>query len=131
KPGARKVAAAKPLRCGCLADGHLYAAAEDPPRIEKIEPVSGKVVQTYPLRAGLPASLAVFPARDRAYFPVDGVVHELNLRTGAVAKTDMPGQLVAGEPTQRFLYSSFKPERRARGGYILVGGRPVYFRREG
>ncbi len=128
KPAIRKVTAAKPLLASCLVQEHLYAVMNEPARIEMIEPLTGKVVTTYPLRTAAPTSLAVFPVQDRAYFPADQEVQELNLKTGAVSKTSIPGQVVAGHPSQRFLYSYVKPERRgAGGGRVIIDGRAVYF----
>jgi S1-C subfamily serine protease len=129
KPAARKVAVKAPLLCACLAEGHLYAVADDPLRIDKLDVESGKVEASYSLNAKAPSSLAVYPTQGVAFFPVDRVVHGISLKTGAVFKTDIPGQVVAGHPGQRFLYSFLKPENRDSGpGYILIDGRPVFFR---
>lgn len=127
KPGVRKVTVPKPLTAACLAEGHLYAASKDAAKIEKIEVESGKVAASYPLKA-VPSSLAVFPAQGRAYFPADDVLNEVDLATGTVTKTAIPGQAVVGHPNQRFLYSYVKPDRRGgQGGRVIIDGRTIYF----
>lgn len=129
KPAASKVAVKDPIVCACLAEDRLYAVSNGPLRIEKIEVESGKVEATYTLNVKPPSSLAVYPTQGMAFFPVDRVVHALNLKTGGVSKTDIPGQMVAGHPSQRFLFSWIKPENRDTGpNYILIDGRPVFFR---
>jgi S1-C subfamily serine protease/Tfp pilus assembly protein PilF len=131
KLSARKVAVTNPLRCACLAGGHLYAAADEPSRIVKIEPETGKVLATHLLKTAAPTSLAVFPVQGRAWFPIGRDLHELNLRTGALAKTDVPGQVIVGDPSQRFLYSYVKPDIRRSGGVVIIRGRPVRWRSTG
>jgi S1-C subfamily serine protease/Tfp pilus assembly protein PilF len=128
KPAIRKVTVSKPILASCLVQGSLYAAAREPNRIEQIEPLTGKVMTTYSLRSAPPSSLAVFPVQERAYFPVDQEVQELNLKSGAVSKSSIPGQVVIGHPNQRFLYSYIKPDRRSGGGgRVIIDGRAIYF----
>ena len=128
KPSIRKVPAVKPILAACLVQDHLYVAVNEPSRIDRLEPLSGKVAGTFPLRTPPPSSLAVFPVQGRAYFPSDQEIMELNLKNGAITKTSIPGQFVAGHPNQRYLYSYVKPERRgAGGGRVIIDGRPVFF----
>jgi S1-C subfamily serine protease len=105
KVAVTKVAVKGTPVCACLAGGFLYAVAANPGRIDQIRVETGKVVKTYPLKGLLPRSLAVFPARGMAYFPANDLVHGLNLQSGAVFKSDVPGQMVVGHPKQRFVYS--------------------------
>jgi S1-C subfamily serine protease/Tfp pilus assembly protein PilF len=128
RPDVAKVELGGPLACACLADGHLYAVFRDPPRIDKLEVATGKVVGTYALKSQVPTSLVVFPAHSRAYYAAERQVYGLDLKTGAVTRTNIPGQVVAGHPGQRFVYSFLKPERRGGGGHIIVDGRPIFFR---
>jgi hypothetical protein len=132
RPGITKVEVPKPLTCGCLAGGHLYAAAEGPARVEKIDVPTGKVLEAVTLKGvgTVPASLAAFPAQGRAYFPADQVLHEVDLKSGNVLRTTVPGQAVVGHPNQRYLYSYIKPDRRGgEGGRIIIDGQRIYFNR--
>ncbi len=129
KPAVSEVAVAKPVKAGCLAEGHLFVACADPARIDKLEVATGKVVASYPLKAAVPSSLAVFPTQGRAYFCADDVVLEMDLKTSNLVKTKVPGQVVAGHPGQRYLYSYIKPERRGGGGRMIIEGRTIYFNR--
>jgi hypothetical protein len=127
KVGVRKVTVPKPLACVCLAEGHLYGLPKDGAKIEKYEVESGKAAASYPLKA-VPNSLAVFPTQGRAYFPADDVVNEVELGSGVVTKTKIPGQAVVGHPNQRFLYSYVKPDRRGgQGGRVIIDGNTIYF----
>src|SRR5260370_12755803 len=127
-----KVSTPAPIATACLADGFLYALSNgNPSKIEKLEVETGKVRETFPLQGGGPAaSLAVLPAHGLAFFSADRSIIGVRLKSGVVFKTDIPGQGVVARPSQRFVYSYLKPERRA-GGYILIDGRPVYFRAGG
>jgi Tfp pilus assembly protein PilF len=132
KPSVKKVEVPRQLTCGCLAGGHLYAAAEGPARVEKIEVATGKVLETFALKGAgtVPSSLAVFPAQGRAYFPADQVIYELDLKSGNSQRTSVPGQAVVGHPNQRYLYSYIKPDRRGgEGARIIIDGERVYFNR--
>jgi S1-C subfamily serine protease len=111
KIAVRKLKADGPIVSTCLVAGRLYAVASDPARIDVIIPETGSVASTYPLKARPPRSLAVFPARSRAYFPDGGVVSELNLTTGNVTKSKVPAEVVAGHPNQRFVFSYVKDSR--------------------
>src|SRR5260370_14092200 len=124
-----KVSTPAPMATACLAAGFLYALSNgNPSKIEKLEVETGKVRETFPLQGGGPAaSLAVLPAHGLAFFSADRTIIGVRLKSGVVFKTDIPGQGVVAHPSQRFVYSYLKPERRA-GGYILIDGRPVYFR---
>jgi S1-C subfamily serine protease/Tfp pilus assembly protein PilF/DNA-binding beta-propeller fold protein YncE len=127
KPAIQKVTAPRPLAAVCLVEGHLYVVSKEGAKVEKIEVESGKVAASYPLKA-VPNSLAVFPAQGKAYFPADDVVNELDLASGTVTKTKIPGQVVAGHPNQRFLYSYVKPDRRGgQGGRVIIEGNTLYF----
>lgn len=117
---AKKVMAPNAISAACLADGHLYIAAGE--KLEKLEVTTGKSLQSVPLKAK-PASLTVLPAQGLAFFSSEGVIHSLNLRTGNVSKTDLPGHLVVSHPNQKFIYSCLRPERRGQGGYIIINGR--------
>jgi S1-C subfamily serine protease len=105
KVSARKISAAGPILGTCLIGGNLYASANNPPRIDVITPEDGAVVATHRLRGQAPSSLAVFPGVARVYFAAGGLVHELDLKTGAVTKTDLPAEQVIGDPRQRFVFS--------------------------
>jgi S1-C subfamily serine protease/Tfp pilus assembly protein PilF len=128
KPTVRRVGVGKPLPCASLAEGHLYAVSKDPVKLEQIEVATGKVIRSHALEQRVPSSVAVFPTQGRAYFAADRIVYELNLKTGTVTKTDLPGQVVLAHPNQRFLYSYVKPEQRGVGsGHIIIDGRPYFF----
>jgi S1-C subfamily serine protease/Tfp pilus assembly protein PilF len=134
KPAVTKVELAKAIVTGCLAGGHLYAVADSPVQVEKIDVLSGKVRKTWTLKGvtAAPTSLAAFPAQGRAYFasPGEQVVYEVDLKTGNVAKTSVPGQAVVGHPNQRYLYSYVKPDRKGgEGGRIIIDGQRMYFNR--
>jgi S1-C subfamily serine protease/Tfp pilus assembly protein PilF len=132
KPSVAKVAAPAAIAAACLADGSLYTLTNGSPlKIEKLEVETGKSKETFTLKGnGSASSLAVLPARGLAFFCADRVVVGANLKTGAVVKSDVPGQVVVAHPNQRYLYSYVKPERQP-GGYILIDGRPVLFRPRG
>jgi S1-C subfamily serine protease len=121
------------LACGCLAEGALYAAANNPARIDQIDVATGKVARTYPLKIAVPTSLVVYPhpavspdgkgrGTATAYFPLGSYVHALNLQTGAVVKSDVPGHAVAGHPGQRFVYSYVRSQRTRWRQTMLVRG---------
>jgi S1-C subfamily serine protease/Tfp pilus assembly protein PilF len=119
-----------PILCACLAEDFLYTVSDTPPRIEKWAVETGKLVESHSLKTHLPHSLAVLPARSVAYFPHEGVLHGLNLKTGNIFKTDIPGHVVAAHPYQQFVFSYLRPERRGGGatsGHILVNGKPIFF----
>jgi S1-C subfamily serine protease len=101
----RRVPAAGSILGSCLVGGRLYAVANNPARIDVITPETGTVVASHPLKGQAPTSLAVFPAFARAYFPAGGLVQELDLKSGAVTKTELPGEVVIGDPRQRFVFS--------------------------
>jgi S1-C subfamily serine protease/Tfp pilus assembly protein PilF len=131
KPGVRKVTVSKPIVSACLAEGFLYVASNEPSKIEKIDVATGKVAATYSLKVPPPTTIAVYPTQGRAYFCGDDVVLEMDLKTGGIGKTTVPGNFVAGHPNQRYLYSYIKPERRGGGtGHVIINGRPVYFHRQ-
>jgi S1-C subfamily serine protease len=134
KPSVSKVELARPVVCGCLVAGHLYALADAPARVEKIDVLTGKVRETCALRGTALAatSLAAFPAQGRAYLagPAEQIVYEVDLATGGVSRTSIPGQAVAGHPNQRYLYSYVKPDRRGgAGARIIIDGERLYFNR--
>ena len=110
KVAGRKIQASSPIVCTCLAGGRLYAAANDPPRIDVIVPETGVVASSYSLK-DRPTSLAVFPGFSRAFFPAAGFVQDLNLKTGAVTKTPVPGDVVTGHPDPRYVFTYFKDDR--------------------
>src|SRR5207249_5351890 len=110
-PNIRKITVKQPLRASCLVEGSLYAVSNDPAKIEKLDPPTGNATESYALNSHLPSSLAVFPAQSSAYFAPGRVVHHLNLKTGVIHPTDIPGEAVVGHPNQRFLYSYLRPEQ--------------------
>src|SRR5262249_28462535 len=112
KLAARKIEIDKPLRCACLADGRVCAVREEPARIDKSGPASGRGGRTSSVGPRVQTPRAVGQRRGRACFPAKRMVHPLDLTSGAVVKTDIPGHAVAGDPSQRFIYSWIKPENR-------------------
>ncbi len=108
KLSVRKIQAAAPILGTCLVGGQLYAVLNTPARIEVLTPETGKLVSTYPLKGQAPTSLAVFPALSRVFFPADGFVQDLNLKSGAMTKTLVPADVVTSDPNQRFVYSYVK-----------------------
>jgi S1-C subfamily serine protease/Tfp pilus assembly protein PilF len=126
KPTVKKVELARGLENPCLAAGFIYGVGGG--SIEKIEPSTGKTVFNYNIRNQGVTSLAVLPAQKRAYFGAERVIHEVNLDSGAVHKTILPGQVVVAEPTEQFVFSYLRPDRSSGGGHIIVNGRPIYFR---
>jgi S1-C subfamily serine protease/DNA-binding beta-propeller fold protein YncE len=128
QPQVRLITVDKPILCACLSEGHLYAVTSNPLQINKIDASRGKVLQTYAVHGSLPTSLTVFPTQGRAFLAMDRMVHDLNLRSGRISKTDIPGEALAGDPGQRFLYTYLKPEDRGGGGgHIIINGRPIFF----
>jgi S1-C subfamily serine protease/tetratricopeptide (TPR) repeat protein len=111
KVSVRKIQVDAAILGTCLVGGQLYAVLNPPARIEVMNPETGKVVSTYPLKGPAPTSLAVFPASSRVFFPGDGFVQDLNLKSGALTKTMVPADVVAGDPNQRFVYSYVKYDR--------------------
>lgn len=125
----QKVETGRSLDHPCLAQGYLYAVTVNPTSIEKIEVASGKAVEKYSIAGQTPSSLAVLPTQQRAYFGAERVVHELNLKTGKIQKTNTPGQVVVAHPNQQSVYSWLKPERTGGGaGHVIINGKPVFFR---
>lgn len=112
-------------KAACLIAGELYFSRTGPDRIDRVDIPTGKVLDSTKLDVPAPASLAVAPARRRAFFPVDGIVHQFDFATGKSKATNSPGQAVAADPTQRFVYSYVKPDPadRARSGFVVVDGR--------
>ena len=112
----------------CLVEGSLYAVSPNPMTIEKIDVATGKSSTKYSLTGQTVSSLAVLPTQERAYFGSDRIIHELNLKTGKITKTSIPGQLVVAHPTEQFVYSLLMPERAGGGGgHVIINGRPVFF----
>jgi serine protease Do len=122
KVSVAKVPVKTALASGYLAEGALYAAANNPARIDQMEVATGKVIKTYPLKIPVPTSLVVYPhpaispdgkgrGSAMAYFPLGSYVHGLNLQTGGVFKSEVPGHAVAGHPGQRFVYSYVRSNR--------------------
>jgi tetratricopeptide (TPR) repeat protein len=136
KVSVTKVPVTGPIISACLAEGHLYVVSRDPFRLDKLSieiasgtPPSSKVIETVSLGTQGPTSVAVFPSQSLAFYPAEGVLHGINLKTSRVFKTDIPGQVVVGHPNQRYVYSFVKPERRGGGGsgQIIINGRPIIF----
>lgn len=129
RPGAavavRKIEG-KPVVGACLIEGMLYLSRTDPNRIDQVEPETGRLVKSYPLPKPAPATFAVYPARNRAFFPNDGIVQQYDLTTGQVRETKTPGQVVRGHPGQKFVFSFTKPERGSRSGYVVLDGQLYY-----
>jgi tetratricopeptide (TPR) repeat protein len=125
----RKVALPSPVTCGVLAGGKLYVAGVTKPQLLQLDPTTGKLLKALDFQGPTPTSIAVFPYRNRAYFPVQRRVYGLDLTTGRRFSTDMPGQVVAGHPTEALLYSFVKPSARHESpfGTIFIGGRPVTY----
>ena len=67
------------------------------------------VASTYSLK-DRPTSLAVFPGFSRAFFPAAGFVQDLNLKTGAVTKTTVPGDVVTGHPDPRYVFTYLRKD---------------------
>jgi tetratricopeptide (TPR) repeat protein len=105
KPDVRKLSLPQKLTAACLAEGYLYVASRDPAQIQKVDAESGKVLATYALKSAPTNSIAVLPAQGRAYFPANDVINEVDLASGTVTRTKIPGQDVVAHPNQRFLYS--------------------------
>ena len=61
-----------------------------------IDDIGAHALKTYS-----PVSIAVLPSQHRAYFSSDRVIHQLDLKSGAILKTSIPGQLVVAHPNQR------------------------------
>ncbi len=117
-----------PIVSACLAGDSLYTASDNPPRVEKRAVATGQVIATHPLTMPPPHSIAVLPSRSVAYFPHEHVLHGLDLSTGRIVKTDIPGDEVVAHPNQPWVFSYLRPERRTRtSGHILVNGKPIFF----
>jgi S1-C subfamily serine protease/Tfp pilus assembly protein PilF len=133
KAAVTKVATPEKIVSACLAGDHLYALTAAPAKVLQLEAATGKEVKATALK-GPPArasSLAVLPAQGLALFCASDLVYGARLDTGGVFKSDIPGQQVVVHPNQRDVYSSVKPERGGGGGggFVIVDGRPYYFRR--
>jgi S1-C subfamily serine protease/Tfp pilus assembly protein PilF len=122
KPAVTKVALKSAPACGCLAEGFLYLAANNPARIDRLEPLAGKVAKTYPLKNFVPTSMAVFPhpvlspdglggTAGVAFFPLGTTIHALDFANGSLSKTDLSGEAVVGHPGQQFVFSYLKSMR--------------------
>jgi S1-C subfamily serine protease/Tfp pilus assembly protein PilF len=132
KPTVTRVAGVTKAACVCMAGGHLYFLQDGKPsRILQQDVTSGKTVATIELRGSTTgaSSLVVLPAHALAFFCAGEIVHFVRLATGEVGRTEIPGQVLAGHPNQRILYSYLKPKRNVGGGMVLVNGKPVYFRK--
>lgn len=123
---AEKVALGRKPLAFAYAGGHLYVMSAQPGEIAKLEPTTGKVVEAYKLRSTAGRSFAVLPTKGRAYYPVDEQLVELNLKTGVEKKQSVPGQVVAADPTERFVFSYVKPTDNT--VTYIIDGRPIHIR---
>ncbi len=103
-PVMRQVAAPAPLACATLADGAFYAVLDGPARLARLDLSTGQAQTVFPLEGTAPGSLAVFPGPQVACYPADGRIHCLNLLSGQVARTDLPGHAVAAHPHDDLLF---------------------------
>jgi S1-C subfamily serine protease len=114
----------------CLVDGQLYVSTAEPPEIRQLDARNGKVIHRTPIHGPAPQTLAVFPSKSLAFYPVGQHVHRVELQTGSDEDTGQPGQFVRADPLGKFLYAFTKPIRQAPDeGMILLNGHPIFIRR--
>src|SRR6185369_291570 len=66
-----------------------------------------------------------------AFFPIKGSkIQQLNMIDGKISETPHPGQIVAADPTEDYIYSSFMEEHLANNHTVIINGRPIMFRTE-
>ncbi len=107
----------------CLVDGALYVSRTKPDRFDRIDVQTGKTLASHELGKPAPRTFFAAPARGRVFFPLDGIVHQFDMKSGKVTATNTPGHVVAGHPAQHIVYSYLKPDRRTPGGFVVVDGR--------
>lgn len=144
KPVIRQVAVADTVACACLTTDALYLVAGTPAHLLKVNPVNNVVLSTIELAGNQPESIAVCPLQHTAYFPSNGGISSIDLETGKISTTNLPGDYVVISPDQQYLFSYLKatneepdinifskqPERRSRytkqttliKGRIVAGG---------
>jgi S1-C subfamily serine protease len=102
------------IGCGALADGRLFLVPQAKTKLIEVEPISGKLVKSYPLGNKTTYSLAVLPRQHSAFFTVedrrDYGVRRLDLDSGEVTETALHGNYVAGDPRQEFLFCLFRSQ---------------------
>ncbi|MGB6043958.1 MAG: hypothetical protein WBF93_12435, partial [Pirellulales bacterium] len=106
----KKIAIDMAPTCGCLAGDRLYIGSATPPTMHEVHAETGREIRRFELSQPVD-SLAVFPHARRAYFPVDGRIHGINLETGEALATDVPGQMVQAHPGHDAIYSSLRSDQ--------------------
>ncbi|MBA4191655.1 MAG: hypothetical protein C0467_27055 [Planctomycetaceae bacterium] len=107
----------------CLVDGALYLSRTKPDRFDRVDVQTGKTLASHELDKPAPKTFFAAPARGRVFFPLDGVVHQFDMKSRKVTATNTPGHVVAGHPGQHIVYSYQKPDRQAPGGFVVIDGR--------
>jgi len=122
-----KVTVPAKIKCASISSGRLFAVFAEPNRLVELEVATGKVLRTWELPEGLPASITVLPGAGIAAYPLSRMLHTLDLDTGKQTKSAFFSTGVADDPTGRFVYSFVRPEYKSSTGHILIRGRPIFF----
>ncbi len=88
-----------------LTHDQLYLVLEHPARLVQFDYTTGKTLRTVPLVNFLPSTIAVFPARNLAFFPGNDLIQGMHLDTGEIFPTGVGGSGVVAHPSLDLLYS--------------------------
>lgn len=124
---ARKVGVQGVIAAASLTDGQLFLAIRSPAEIVKTDIGTGKVLSKWPLARGVPQSMAAFPGQRMVSFPLNGLVHTLNLASGQTRNEEYISTALRADPAQRYLFSYIHPGYRETSGHVIIDGRPVFF----
>jgi hypothetical protein len=120
------IAGGSTITTSCLAGAELYAIVGPAAKLFEIEPATGAVGRTWDLGSARPYSLAVLPSKQSAFFPDRDHIQRLNMTDGSIDDTDEPGQVLAGDPSEQFVYTRFKDQKVSSSRTILINGHPIF-----
>ncbi len=122
----KKLTIERPIACGACVAGEIYVVLTGPSSLAKLDPDSGKILDSWDLAGAAPDSIAVAPVQKAAFFPSNGTIHRLDLESKAITDTAFASSGLVSDPLQHSVYSYIRPASTGDNGYFLIDGQPVF-----